>query len=125
MRPMLLVIEMLADFLDRWPADERAALVAAIDALVGAFRAARRPVVWVRQESAPDLADAFREMRRDNIRDQRDLDVVIVREAVGPYDREQAAVSLRYLDGKIATVLARRRARLSRAGSCQFCAGCV
>ena len=36
---------------------------------------------------------------------QRDLDVIIPREAVGSYDREHAAVSLRYMDGKIATVV--------------------
>ena len=36
---------------------------------------------------------------------QRDLEVIIVREAVGSYDKEHAAVSLRYLDGKIARVL--------------------
>jgi nicotinamidase-related amidase len=171
-KPMLLVIDMLVDFLDRWPVGERMALVAAISALVDAFRAAGHPVAWVRQEFAPDLSDAFREMRRDNIRVtiagtpgseiipelaprpddlhvikkrysaffgtqldeiigargvdtlvlagvnthacvrmtaidayQRDLAVIIGREAVGSYDREHAAVSLRYMDGKIAAVM--------------------
>jgi nicotinamidase-related amidase len=170
--PMLLVIDMLVDFLDRWPAAERAALVAAIDALTDAFRGAGHPVVWVRQEFAPDLSDAFGEMRRHAIRItirgtpgagiikefapradelqvikkrysaffgtpldeiirahhadtlvlaginthacvrmaaidayQRDLAVIIPREAVGSYDAEHAAVSLRYMDGKIARVL--------------------
>jgi nicotinamidase-related amidase len=169
---MLLVIDMLVDFLDRWPAAERAALVAAIRAVVDAFRAAGLPIVWVRQEFAPDLSDAFLEMRRDNIRInikgtpgcrvipelrvavddlevikkrysaffgtqldeiiresgvdtlvlaginthacirmaaidayQRDLAVIIPREAVGSPDREHAAVSLRYMDGKIAEVV--------------------
>jgi nicotinamidase-related amidase len=169
---MLLVIDMLVDFLDRWPATDRAALVAAIRALVDGFRAAGHPIVWVRQEFAPDLTDAFGEMRRDNIRVtiegtpgsaiipelvpaahdlqvvkkrysaffgtqlddiirmhgidmlvragvnthacvrataidayQRDLDVIIAREAVGSHDREHAAVSLRYMDGKIAAVV--------------------
>ena len=169
---MLLIIDMLVDFLDRWPVAERVALVAAIHALIDAFRAAGHPVVWVRQEFAPDLSDAFLEMRRDNIRVtikgtegsriipelaphaddlhvikkrysaffgtpldeiirtrgvdtlvlagvnthacvrttaidayQRDLAVIIPREAVGSYDREHAAVSLRYMDGKIAAVL--------------------
>ena len=172
MQPMLLVIDMLADFLDRWPAAERAALVAAIRAVVDAVRAAAHPIVWVRQEFAPDLSDAFLEMRRDNIHItiagtpgsriihelapradephvikkrysaffgtpldeiirqrgvdilvlaginthacvrmaaidayQRDLAVLIPREAVGSRDREHAAVSLRYMDGKIAEVL--------------------
>jgi nicotinamidase-related amidase len=171
-QPMLLVIDMLVDFLDRWPPAERATLVAAIGALADAFRAAGHPVVWVRQEFAPDLADAFLEMRRDNIRItiagtpgsriipelapgpddlhvvkkrysaffgtpldeivreksvdtlvlagvnthacvrmtaidayQRDLAVIIARDAVGSRDREHAAVSLRYMDGKIAEVV--------------------
>jgi maleamate amidohydrolase len=169
---MLLIIDMLVDFLDRWAAPDRAALVAAIGALADTFRAAGHPIVWVRQEFEPDLSDAFREMRRDNIRItikgtegckivpdlvprpddlhvikkrysaffrtqldelirtkvvdtlvlaginthacvrttaidayQRDLDVIIAREAVGSYDREHAAVSLRYMDGKIASVM--------------------
>src|ERR1700760_3877318 len=59
---------MLVDFLDRWPVGERVALVAAIHTLVDGFRAAGHPVVWVRQEFAPDLSDAFREMKRDDIR---------------------------------------------------------
>ncbi len=171
MRPMLLIIDMLVDFLDRFPAAERAALVAAIGTLADGFRAAGQPVAWVRQEFAPDLSDAFREMRRDDIHVtiagtpgariipelapragdlhvikkrysaffatpldaliraeridtlvlagvnthacvrttaidayQRDLAVIIAREAVGSYDAEHAAVSLRYMDGKIAAV---------------------
>ena len=36
---------------------------------------------------------------------QRDLDVIIPREAVGSYDLEHAAVSLRHMDGKIASVV--------------------
>ena len=36
---------------------------------------------------------------------QRDLAVIIPREAVGSPDREHAAVSLRYMDGKIAGVM--------------------
>jgi nicotinamidase-related amidase len=171
-KPMLLIIDMLVDFLDRWPVAERVALVAAIGRLEHGFRAAGHPVAWVRQEFAPDLSDAFREMRRENIHVtiagtpgskiipelaprtgdlhvvkkrysaffatpldeiirtrgvdalvlagvnthacvrttaidayQRDLDVVIAREAVGSYDAEHAAVSLRYMDGKIASVL--------------------
>jgi nicotinamidase-related amidase len=67
-QPMLLIIDMLVDFLERWPAADRAALVAAIRALADAFRAAGHPVAWVRQEFAPDLSAAFGEMRRDNIR---------------------------------------------------------
>jgi isochorismate hydrolase len=36
---------------------------------------------------------------------QRDLDVIIAREAVGSYDKTHEAVSLRYMDGKIASVV--------------------
>ena len=36
---------------------------------------------------------------------QRDFEVIIARECVGSYDREHEAVTLRYLDGKIASVL--------------------
>ncbi len=130
------------------------------------------PILWVRQEFAPDLPDAFLEMRRDGIHVtiagtpgsriiaelapaaddlevvkkrysaffgtrldeiigargidtlvlagintharvrmtaidayQRDLAVIIAREALGSHDREHAAVSLRYMDGKIASVM--------------------
>ena len=172
MKPMLLVIDMLIDFLDPWPEADRARLVAAVQSLVEAFRAAEHPVLWVRQEFEPDLSDAFREMRHKNLRItikdtpgcqivpelihdpnephiikkrysaffgtnldqlilgnavdtvvlaginthacvrttaidayQRDLDVIIPREAVGSYDRHHEAVSLRYMDGKIASVV--------------------
>ena len=172
MKPMLLIIDMLVDFLDRWPAAERATLVAAIGALTDGFRPAGHPIAWVRQEFAPDLSDAFLEMRRGDIRVtiagtdgakiipelapreddlhvvkkrysaffgtpldqmirsrgvdtlvlagvnthacvrmtaidayQRDLAVIIAHEAVGSHDAEHAAVSLRYMDGKIASVV--------------------
>src|SRR5258708_5753596 len=169
---MVTIMDVMVDFRDRWAAQDRGALVAAIGARADTFRAAGHPVVWVRQEFAPDLSDAFREMRRDNIRVtikgtdgsriipelvpgtddlqvvkkrysaffgtpldemirtrridtlvlagvnthacvrttaidayQRDLEVIIPREAVGSYDQEHAAVSLRYMDGKIASVV--------------------
>jgi len=65
---MLLIIDMLVDFLDRWPEADRARLVAAVLPLVQAFRTAEHPILWVRQEFAPDLSDAFLEMRQKNIR---------------------------------------------------------
>jgi nicotinamidase-related amidase len=169
---MLLVIDMLVDFLDPWPEADRATLVGAIRSLAEAFRAAGHPIAWVRQEFESDLSDAFGEMRRDNIRVtikgtsgckiipelvphpddlhivkkrysaffrtkleylilaeavdtlvlagvnthacvrmtaidayQRDLDVIIPREAVGSYDRRHEAMSLRYMNGKIASVM--------------------
>jgi isochorismate hydrolase len=36
---------------------------------------------------------------------QRDLNVIIPREAVGSYDREHGAMSLHYMEGKIASVV--------------------
>jgi nicotinamidase-related amidase len=172
LKPALLIIDMLVDFLAAWPEADRAQLVDAIRTLVKGCRAAGRPIIWVRQEFEPDLSDAFRDMRRRSIRFtikgtqgckiipelaplpddplvikkrysaffgtqldqllscqatdslvlagihthacvrmtaidayQRDLDVIIPREAVSSYDREHGDVSLRYMDGKIASVV--------------------
>jgi nicotinamidase-related amidase len=169
---MLIVIDMLADFLDRWPQAERARLVAAVEQLTSSFAAAGKPIAWVRQEFEGDLSDAFLEMRRKSMRItikgtpgcrivpeltrrpgdqeivkkrysaffgtdldrlvarhridtvvlaginthacirttaidayQRDLAVVLAREAVGSYDTDHAAISLKYMDGKIADVM--------------------
>jgi nicotinamidase-related amidase len=46
----------------------RAALAKSINELVAASRASHTPVIWVRQEFAPDLSDASLEVRRKNIR---------------------------------------------------------
>jgi nicotinamidase-related amidase len=172
LKPVLLIIDVLVDYLDRWPEADRAELVEVIRSLVELFRARGLPVVWVRQEFEPDLSDAFLVMRRENIsvtiKDtpgcriipelvpradeaqivkkrysaffktpldhllstygadsvvlagvnthacvrttaidayQRDLDVIIPREAVGSYDREHANMSLHYMDGAIARVM--------------------
>jgi nicotinamidase-related amidase len=48
-------------------AEQRARLVAAANELTDAARSAGRPVIWVRQEFRPDLADAFLDMRRRGI----------------------------------------------------------
>lgn len=66
---VLIVIDMLVDFFERSPvlAAQRASLVASINALVADFRRAKLPVVWVRQEFAADLSDAFLDMRRHNL----------------------------------------------------------
>ncbi len=173
MKPVLLVIDVLVDFLDPWPGGDRAPLIDAIRSLTDVFRDAGHPIMWVRQEFAPDLSDAFLEMRRRKISItikgtpgskivpelvphpedghvvkkrysaffgtdlderlraisadtlvlaginthacvrmtaidayQRDLDVIIPREAVGSYDLDHQAISLRYMDGKIASVVA-------------------
>ncbi|MBP6442660.1 MAG: cysteine hydrolase [Gemmatimonadales bacterium] len=65
---MLIVIDMQVDFFECVPAlaAQRGSLVAAINALVAEFRRACLPVVWVRQEFAVDLSDAFLDMRRHN-----------------------------------------------------------
>ena len=63
----LLNIDMLGDFLDRWPAGERRALIARTNALVALFRQRGLPVIWVRQEFKADLSDAFLEMRKRSI----------------------------------------------------------
>lgn len=60
----LLLIDMLGDFLDRWPAGERRALIASTNALVALFRQRGLPVIWVRQEFKADLSDAFLDMRK-------------------------------------------------------------
>lgn len=97
MRKMpLLIIDMLNDFFRQHVhlAEQRTRLVASINALVEAFRRQGQPVIWVRQEFAPDLHDAFLEMRKHNLRvtiagtdgcellpelDQRPTDTTIVK----------------------------------------------
>src|SRR5262245_41013971 len=67
---LLLVIDLLNDYIRQHGrlAALRGQLVAAVNRLAAAFRQARQPVVWVRQEFAPDLSDAFLRMRRENLR---------------------------------------------------------
>jgi nicotinamidase-related amidase len=67
-RPILLVIDMLNDFLEKWDRSSRGSLVSSVNELVATMRKASRPVVWVRQEFEPDLSDAYPEMRAKNIR---------------------------------------------------------
>jgi nicotinamidase-related amidase len=67
---LLLVIDLLNDFFRQHPrlAAQRGQLVASVNRLAAAFRRARQPVLWVRQEFAPDLSDAFLRMRREDLR---------------------------------------------------------
>jgi nicotinamidase-related amidase len=67
---LLLVIDLLNDYFRQHArlAAQRGQLVAAVNRLAAAFRHARQSVVWVRQEFAPDLSDAFLRMRRENLR---------------------------------------------------------
>jgi nicotinamidase-related amidase len=66
---VLLIIDMLNDFFQQHArlAEQRTDLVASINTLVEAFRQHGQPVIWVRQEFAPDLHDAFLEMRKHNL----------------------------------------------------------
>jgi nicotinamidase-related amidase len=170
--PVLIVIDMVNDFLQTWALVPRQRLVEATNTLVGIVRERNRPIIWVRQEFAPDLRDAFPEMRAKGIRItiqgtpgcqiasdlavdrsdtiivkkrysaffgtnldqvlaglepdglilaginthacirmtaidayQRDLDVVLAADCVDSYDREHHDISLRYMKGKIASVM--------------------
>ena len=67
-RPALIVIDMVNDFLEKWPAGRRQELVRSINDLVGLMRQQGRPIIWVRQEFEADLRDAFPEMKAKGIR---------------------------------------------------------
>ena len=63
-RPLLLIVDMLNDFFrSGLLAERRGDLVRSVNQLVGEFRSREWPVVWVRQEFAADLSDAFLGMR--------------------------------------------------------------
>ena len=68
MNPVLLVVDMLNDFLAQWPAEARKRLLDSTRELVAMMRERGLPVIWVRQEFEPDLSDAFPEMREKGIR---------------------------------------------------------
>jgi maleamate amidohydrolase len=64
----ILVIDMLNDYFVAGPMrEQRTALVANINRLVREGRQRGWPVIWVRQEFAPDLSDAFLVMRKKHI----------------------------------------------------------
>jgi nicotinamidase-related amidase len=67
-KPVLIVIDMLSDFLKGWQPDRRERLINSINELVTIMRNASHPVIWVRQEFEPDLRDAYPEMRAKGIR---------------------------------------------------------
>jgi nicotinamidase-related amidase len=67
-QPVLIVIDMLNDFLESWEQAERRRLTYSINELVQLMRSASKPVIWVRQEFEADLRDAFLEMRAKDIR---------------------------------------------------------
>jgi nicotinamidase-related amidase len=66
-KPVLIVIDMLQDFLETWERDRREKLVHSINDLVGIVRSFSHPVIWVRQEFEPDLRDAFPEVKTKGI----------------------------------------------------------
>jgi nicotinamidase-related amidase len=67
-KPVLIVIDMLCDFLGDWDPVRKERLVQSINELVGIMRSRTYPVIWVRQEFEADLSDAFPEMRAKGIR---------------------------------------------------------
>ena len=67
-RPVLLVIDMLNDFLAKWEPTSRRKLIESTNELVRLMRQFGHPVIWVRQEFEPDLSDAFPEMKTKGIR---------------------------------------------------------
>jgi nicotinamidase-related amidase len=76
-KPVLVVIDMLHDFLGSWEATRRQKLVSSINELVGGMRSLGHAVVWVRQEFESDLRDAFprNEGQRNTHYDQRNTGV--------------------------------------------------
>jgi len=67
-RPVLIVIDMLNDFLAKWAPTSKQQLVRSINDLVGLMRQRGHAIIWVRQEFEPDLRDAFPEMKTKGIR---------------------------------------------------------
>jgi nicotinamidase-related amidase len=67
-KPVLVVVDMLRDFLDSWDVTRKRLLFASINQLVDGMRKLGHPIVWVRQEFEADLSDAFREMKSKGIR---------------------------------------------------------
>jgi nicotinamidase-related amidase len=67
-KPVLIVIDMLRDFLSGWEQDRKEILFQSINELVDIMRSFSLPVLWVRQEFEPDLRDALPEMRAKGIR---------------------------------------------------------
>lgn len=175
MTTCLINIDLLQDFLGQHEAHRVDRLIASTNELISLFRGAELPIIWVRQEFAADLSDAFLEMREKGIRIaiagtqgaqidprldwdatdiaiikkrysaffrtglddvlgrlgatelilsgvnthacvrttaidayQRDLKVILAADCISSYDQEHAAISLRYMDGKIARAMTNR-----------------
>ena len=175
MTTCLLIIDLIQDYLQQHEAAQAESLINSTNELIGSFRGAELPIIWVRQEFAPDLSDAFLEMRERGIRIaiagtegaqidprldwnatditivkkrysaffrtplddvlsqlgaselvlaglnthacirtaaidayQRDFKVIFATDCMSSYDQEHAAVSLRYMDGKIGRAMTNR-----------------
>ena len=67
-RPVLIIIDMVNDFLEKWAPAQKQQLVRSINDLIGLMRQRGHPIIWVRQEFEPDLRDAFPEMKTKGIR---------------------------------------------------------
>jgi len=67
-RPVLIVIDMLNDFLAKWAEASKTRLLSSTRDLVGMMRQLGHPIIWVRQEFEPYLRDAFPEMLSKGIR---------------------------------------------------------
>ncbi|MFY9855421.1 MAG: isochorismatase family cysteine hydrolase [Terracidiphilus sp.] len=65
--PVLIVIDMLNDYLAQWEPAQRHKLVQSINELIRILRDRSLPILWVRQEFDPDLSDAFPEMKAKGI----------------------------------------------------------
>jgi nicotinamidase-related amidase len=65
--PVLIVIDMLNDYLARWEPAQRQRLVQAVNDLARIMRSSSHPIIWVRQQFEPDLSDAFAEMKAKGI----------------------------------------------------------
>lgn len=57
---VLLVVDRLNDFLDKWPSGRRERLCDSTNQLVQMMRDADQPIVWIRQEFDPDRPMLFR-----------------------------------------------------------------
>jgi nicotinamidase-related amidase len=64
----LLNVDLTNDCLRHLAASDADRIIAGTNELVGLFRSTDRPILWVRQEFAPNLSDAFLEMRKRSIR---------------------------------------------------------
>jgi nicotinamidase-related amidase len=108
----LLIIDMLNDFFQQQIhlAEQRTRLVVSINSLVEAFRQNGQPVLWVRQEFAPDLHDAFLDMRKHNLQltiagtdgceilpelDRRPADITIVKKRYSAFFGTDLEATLR------------------------------